>query len=178
MKYLILLLVLLSVFASCKTPNLTTKTIIKDSIVYRDTSVILHNVPVPIKADTVTLHDTIPGLPKNLEASNSKTTGHKTTSYEIKDGQIKVECHDDAYIATIDSLKLLLKNKEQYHSEVTTQQIPVEVIKYRTPTWIKWLFGIVAAGGLVFLGVKGYLSSFFGVVGTIFGKLGGLFKKK
>lgn len=162
---------------SCKGPKFITQTVTKDSIVYKDT-VVYRDVPVLIKPDSgVTIKDSLPGLPKDYQAHGEKTTGHKTASYDIKDGKININCHDQEYLDTIKNLKIQLQNKEQYHSSVTTQQIPVKEIVYKTPTWVKWLIGIEVAGVVAWGYFGGWLTPILSVFKNLFSKIISKFKK-
>lgn len=141
----------------------------KDSIVYRDTTVFV-NIPIKVTGDSVTIHDTIIGIPKTLKAQNTVTKGKNTASYKIDNGTITVDCNTAAYEDTIKDLRVKLQTSQSFHSKDEVISVPVEVIKYKTPNWIKWLLGIE----VLVVGVWAYTAGYLGGIFTFLSKL---FKK-
>lgn len=158
-KLLILIISLGFLFTSCKTERIVTKTEYKDSIVYKERWDTL-NVPVFVPAEGIKLtHKLPPGLPTNYKAKGQIKKDHKTVKYEIEDGEITVESNDEAYMDTIKNLRVKVTDLELYKSksieETKLKEVPV--IKYKTPTWVKWYIGGTVLLGLVLAYIKGWL---------------------
>ncbi len=159
MKKLLIILALGALFTSCGTTKTITKTEYKDSIVYKERwdSV---DAPVFVPAEGIKLnHKLPPGLPLDYKAEGEVKKGHKTVKYKIDDGEISVESNDEAYMDTIKNLRVKVTDLELYKSKslekTETKEVPV--IKYKTPTWVKWYIGGTVLVGLVFAYIKGWL---------------------
>lgn len=115
------ILILLLFFTSCVTqkkceqkfpPTVTSDTVVN----YVDTTVYV-SVPIFIKADTVSITDTI-----DCETNYSheiKSEG-KTIRVNIKDKILKAECFNDSLTKVIDSLEVKIKNTK---TTVTTNKV-------------------------------------------------------
>lgn len=132
---------LIIALASCKTTKLPTteKSVIKDSIIEKE-KIIYRDSLVQLPGDTITLNLTIP-CP---DAVVNEYAGNERMSLTAKSngkGKIKVNCKTDSLSIVIDSLKTIIREKEQYHSstQVILQPYPVTVIKYKVPQLVKWL---------------------------------------
>ncbi len=161
-----LIFLTLMIFSGCSPKTPVYQTVIKDSIVYKDTT-LYRDVFVPIKGDTVMLRDTIP-VPSSYELTKTRTAGHTTAKVSIKDKVLDVECNTQAYEDTIKNLKFQLQNKEQYKYKETTVEKRVEVPK--TPNWVKWLIGLEVASAIVYAFFRGWLSGPLTFLGALFKK--------
>ncbi|MCO5238882.1 MAG: hypothetical protein M9904_02395 [Chitinophagaceae bacterium] len=143
----ILSVLLIVIFTSCITqkkcaerypPHLETKDSIveKEEIVYRDTT-------IAIPGDSVGIRDTIPC--PDVDYYKEGKIGRTSVKVNISKGKIKVDCKSDSLQYVIDSLASIHKTKEVFHSE--TKGVPIEVVKYKTPSWCWWYLFIT--GGYV-----------------------------
>jgi hypothetical protein len=148
--YLALYALMLALACSaCRTPrDLPGGTIIKDSVVYKDTTVFVKIPPIVIPGEKVTLHDSVPCPDVQWKAKNE--SGRTTIDAEINNGYINISCKTDSLVHEIDSLKALIKVKEGYRSTVVTNVVTVK--DWYIPRWV-WLV-VVACALIVFVALK------------------------
>lgn len=146
-----LLLIILSIFllTSCVTqrkcaakfpPQITSTTIIKDSVVYRDTT-------ITVPGDTVTFTDSIPCPDVVYEKTQKSEKGTVKATVKIKDGKISVKCEVDSLNMVIRNLQYRLRTIEKEK----TIAVQVPVLK-KTPWWksaLQLIYGIVIAAILL-----------------------------
>lgn len=126
-KLVIILFILIS--ASCTKKIFIPQIEIKDSTVYKDTT-IYKTVNIPIKGDTIKLE-----IPVNCPDLPATTTTTKTAEITatIKNGKLTAQCNFKPYILTIDSLKEVIKSKETYKTITKTFREIKEIPKPYLP---------------------------------------------
>lgn len=149
MKIILFLLAIL-LFTSCVTKKacdqrFPPQIVIKDSIVLKDTTLYV-SVPVIVPADTVTLIDSIPC---DITYEKEQKKGSQSAKVIIDKGIITVECRSDSLVKVIDSLKVVVQNKEKYQSEVKVIEGP-ERVRNKVPPWCWYLL----SANIVFLLIK------------------------
>lgn len=141
MNKLLTILFLLIAFASCKTmqPVVTTKTIIKDSVVTK-TETVYRDTTIYLPGDTTEISVAIPCPDVKIDVA---TTKGRTTLTAKTDGRgnLKIDCKTDSLLLVIDSLKNTITETQKFHTELKQDIIekPVTVIKYKVPKWCWWL---------------------------------------
>lgn len=129
---------MLTLVFSCRTVKyIPGETIIKDSVVFKDTSVYITVPPIVIPGERLTLHDTVPCPDAQWKGTAKSLTGRTTINAEINNGKIKIDCKTDSLIKRIDSLQAVIKYKESYSVKVTNNPVPVS--KWYIPWWV-WLW--------------------------------------
>ena len=118
--------------------------VIKDSIVLKDTTIYKTDTAY-LPGDSVEMWQAIPCPNAKLDTVISK--GHTTLTATISKGFLQFKCNSDSLLHIIDSITRL-KQKESYHTEKTTVEVPVQVIKYKVPKWCWMLlaFNVAAVG--------------------------------
>lgn len=128
-QIVIILFILISAFTSCTKKIFIPQIEIKDSTIYKDTT-IYTTVAIPVKGDTVKLE-----IPVNCPDLPATTTTTKTAEITatIKNGKLTAQCNFKPYILTIDSLKEVIKSKETYKTITKTFREIKEVPKPYLP---------------------------------------------
>lgn len=144
-------LMLVLACSACRTTRfLPGETIIKDSVVYKDTTVFVKIPPIVIPGEKVTLHDSVPCPDLQWRGNAKSNSGHITIDAQINNGHIDIRCKTDSLVHEIDSLKALVKVKEGYRSTVVTKILPVK--EWYIPWWF-WLV-VVTCALIVFVALK------------------------
>jgi hypothetical protein len=135
----VILLVALSMFASCKAPKVIIKEVVKDSIhTVINTETVVKDSAVFIPGDTVRITDSIPC--PDVTYSKEVTKGKITAKVTINKGKLDVECKYDSLMLIIQNLRRELVTFQSYneHNKATVEQVPVEVPKPYIPKWLWW----------------------------------------
>lgn len=129
---------------SCKTNNCPTAGVdTRDSIVYKDSIIPVFVPPFFFPGDKVTIHDTIPCPGLKWNASATSESGRTTVNASINNGKINIDCKTDSMIKVIDSLKAVVRLKEQYQAKTIRILVPVP-----DPYTPKWVWYLVSANAL------------------------------
>lgn len=125
-------------FASCSRNMLpTVQTVIKDSIVQTEHTVHTRDT-MYLPGDSVEISVAVPCPDATI--NQVVKSGKTTLRAKLENGRLTVDCKTDSLQQIIDSLTIL-KNKEITKTITTTVNVPVEVVKYKVPTWCWWLLG-------------------------------------
>ncbi len=133
MKQLLTILILLIFFASCKTAQPVIKTVIKDSIITKDTT-IYKTVKEYLPGETIEMWQAIPCPDLKMDTSIKK--GKTILKASINKGILKMQCETDSLFHIIDSITSI-RNTEAWHREVI--EVPVDKPVPYIPRWVWFL---------------------------------------
>lgn len=135
MKYLAIILLVLSL-AAChrkSVPQIVTET--KDSLVYK---VVPHDTTIYIPGATVEVHDTASAPCPDWNFDTVATNGNVKLHVNITKGHLTASCKADSLQKVIN---LLTATMEHYRFKNTARMVPVEVPVQHIPKWVWWLVG-------------------------------------
>jgi hypothetical protein len=135
----IIIIIFLACLAACNhkmQPQVITNTVVKDSVV-TNTVYFPKDSLIYLPGDTLEIYEAIP-CPDAVFNREVKTLGSRLSAkVNINKGMLTVECKTDSLMQRITWLEKQVIT-ERSKATTTTIQVPVEVIKHKTPKWC-WL---------------------------------------
>lgn len=135
------LLIAGSVFGciGCRAPKPMVNTIVKDSVVYKDSLIKVYVPPVVVPGDTVKLTEKVPCPETQWKGQSKSKSGRTQVAAEINNGTLNVECFTDSLLHVQDSLEQVITKMSRYKQEIVT----ISSVEYKMPWW-GWLLIAVA----------------------------------